>query len=156
MNYFRMRVELGHIGGKVYDLLHSTRSKKASQHERMHRVQQLDRLLEQWRRKIPASLQLESVSQTVPPTTLLHLALLYHTYLMILVMVHGIYSYDAEWVRRISSYDHEAMADCEASKTSGQNPQQALLPQGWAACVETSRSCMHLFSSMPQTDCAIW
>lgn len=127
MNYFRMKVELAHIDGKVYDLLYSTRANKASQQERTQRVRHLEALLEQWRRKIPASLQT-------------------------LVMVHGIYSLDPDWMQRISSYSRVVMIDCDVDGTGSCSSPRPPLPQGWTRSVETSRACMRLFSSMPQTE----
>lgn len=155
-NVFRMRVELSHIGGKVYDLLYSTRARKASPQQRALRVQRLEARLRQWRQKIPARLQMDVAPQTLPQRELMQMATLYHTFLTTLVMVHGIYSHDADWVQRVSAYGKIAMLDCDPDRNGSCDKQLPPLPHGWAACVEASRSCMQLFAAMPQTDCAVW
>jgi hypothetical protein len=155
LNHFLMRVELSHIEGKVYDLLYSTRSKKVTPQERLLRVQRLESILSQWRAKIPGQFQLDLVSQTVPASAMIHMTMLFHCYLTSLVMVHGIYSHDADWVQRISTYGRVTIGDCDDTTGSCQR-QLPPLPSGWQKCVETSRACMRLFGDAPQTDCTIW
>ncbi|KAK1635349.1 fungal-specific transcription factor [Colletotrichum phormii] len=154
-NFFRARVELSHIAGKVYDLLYSTRSRKVAKSEAQLRVTRLEEMLETWRRNVPAEFQLASLLEYAEPLPAVHLSLLYHNFFVITVMVHGIYSHDADWVQRISSYGRAAIQDLDGV---GQphSRQDAPLPPGWAKCVELSRDCMNLFVESPKTDCSIW
>ncbi|KXH61061.1 fungal specific transcription factor domain-containing protein [Colletotrichum salicis] len=154
-NFFRARVELSHIAGKVYDLLYSTRSRKVAKSEAQLRVTRLEEMLETWRRNVPAEFQLASLLEYAEPLPAVHLSLLYHNFFVITVMVHGIYSHDADWVQRISSYGRAAIQDLD-EVGQPHSRQNAPLPTGWAKCVELSRDCMELFVESPKTDCSIW
>ncbi|KAK1507232.1 fungal specific transcription factor [Colletotrichum abscissum] len=154
-NFFRARVELSHIAGKVYDLLYSTRSRKVAKSEAQLRVTRLEEMLETWRRNVPAEFQLTSLLEYAEPLPTVHLSLLYHNYFVITVMVHGIYSHDADWVQRISSYGRATIQDLDGIG-QGNSRQNSPLPTGWAKCVELSRDCMNLFVESPKTDCSIW
>jgi hypothetical protein len=153
MNYFRMRVDLSHIEGKIYDMLYSSRAKKVSPQEKNLRTQRLQSALDKWKQMIPASFDVDLVAKTVTPTALVPLVMLYHSYLTSLVMLHGIYSHDADWVLRISAYSR-MIGDSHATGDFETEPHR--LPPGWALCVETSRSVMQLFNAAPPLDCVIW
>lgn len=155
-NFFRARVELSHIAGKVYDLLYSTRARKVSRQESQSRVTRLEEMLESWYGKIPAEFRLESVLQNIDALPAVHMSLVYHHYFVVVVMTHGIYSHDADWVHRISSYCRTAMRDLDGVPVAASLKQNAPLPDGWDRCVELSRRCMKLFAESPKTDCSIW
>ncbi|KAF9882500.1 nadh oxidase [Colletotrichum karsti] len=154
-NYFRARVELSHISGKVYDQLYSTRSRKISPQDRQMRVMRLENMLENWRLSLPPEFQMDSALRCLDPLPVVHMSLLYHTHFMAVTMTHGVYSDNADWVKKVSLYSRSLMQDLDAapSPCGKQNPP---LPQGWAKCVELSRSCMRLFADSPKTDCSIW
>ncbi|KAI8158783.1 NADH-dependent flavin oxidoreductase nadA [Colletotrichum sp. SAR 10_70] len=88
-----------------------------------------------------------------PPT---FMRMLSNCYFTAMVMTHGIYSHDADWVRRISSYSQMTIKDLDSSPSSSCGHQNPPLPLGWAKCAELSRSCMKLFVESPKTDCSIW
>ncbi|WQF89165.1 hypothetical protein CDEST_14179 [Colletotrichum destructivum] len=155
-NFFRARVELSHIAGKVYDLLYSTRARKVSRQESQSRVTRLEEMLESWYDKIPAEFRLDSVLQNIDALPAVHMSLVYHHYFVVVVMTHGIYSHDADWVHRISSYCRTAMRDLDGVPVAASLKQNAPLPDGWDKCVELSRRCMKLFAESPMTDCSIW
>ncbi|OHF01507.1 fungal specific transcription factor domain-containing protein [Colletotrichum orchidophilum] len=154
-NFFRARVELSHIAGKVYDLLYSTRARKVAKGEAQLRVTRLGEMVDTWRRNVPSEFQLESLLENVEPLPAVHLSLLYHNYFVITVMTHGIYSHDADWVQRISSFSRATIQALEGLGSPFSRPIGSL-PTGWASCVELSRSCMKLFVESPKTDCSIW
>ncbi|KAJ0164597.1 putative transcriptional regulatory protein [Colletotrichum tanaceti] len=155
-NFFRARVELSHIAGKVYDLLYSTRARKVLRQESQSRVTRLEEMLESWYGMIPAEFRLESVLQNIDALPAVHMSLLYHHYFMVVVMTHGIYSHDADWVHRISSYCRTAMRDLDGVPVAASLKQNAPIPDGWERCVDLSRRCMKLFAESPMTDCSIW
>lgn len=157
-NFFRSRVQLSHIEGKVYDLLYSTRARRMNQEERQQRVERLDQMLDEWRAAIPLEMQLEGgVLGSLGRVAVMHMTILHHTYLICLVMVHGIYSHDAEWVRRLSAYSRVALDEREWEGGAGGGLQQMPpLPRAWDKCVAASRACLRLFYMLPQTDCSIW
>ncbi|KAK2761508.1 nadh oxidase [Colletotrichum kahawae] len=155
-NYFRARVELSHIAGKVYDQLYSTRARKVSPQDRQLRVTRLEQMLENWRRNLPPEFQIDSALQCLDSLPIVHMSLLYHGYFTAMVMTHGIYSHDADWVRQISSYSQMTIKDLDSSPNSSCGRQNPPLPLGWAKCAELSRSCMKLFVESPKSDCSIW
>ncbi|RDW72837.1 hypothetical protein BP6252_06744 [Coleophoma cylindrospora] len=64
LNLFRLRVDLAHIEGKIYDLLYSSRSIKAPKPERQRRVTSLQAMLDHWYARIPPAFKIEMASAT--------------------------------------------------------------------------------------------
>lgn len=158
INYLRLRVRLAHIQGRVYDLLYSTRSAKASEQQRQHWVLRLSHQLESWRLAIPAEMQLGSVVGSMGRVELFLMSSLHCAYLSSMVMVHGIWSSRAGWIKRLSNYSIELIQQsrmgCDTHGClGGQNPP---LPSAWAYCVQVSRECLAMASMIPQSDCNIW
>ncbi|KAF5702267.1 transcriptional regulator [Fusarium globosum] len=161
-NYHRRRVELAYIQGKVYDLLYSNRSSKVTAQERQRRVSRLQTMLDQWYERIPTVFHIEHVAATVGPSQLVQMTKMHHAFLLTEVMIHGIYSHNAEWVKRISSFSRATIASVGnlenrgfdgAGKCQDQAPP---LAEGWNHCVEVSRGCMKLFQEATPTECLIW
>ncbi|KAI0134482.1 fungal-specific transcription factor domain-containing protein [Xylariales sp. AK1849] len=100
-NYFRAKVQLAHLQGKIYDNLYSVRSRKLTPDERKQRVIQLDTMVDEWRRTIPTPLQLEHMAQSLARAAVVHMTVLQHQYLLNLVMIHGLYSMDSGWMQAI-------------------------------------------------------
>ncbi|CCT69072.1 related to transcriptional regulator [Fusarium fujikuroi] len=161
-NYHRKRVELAYIQGKVYDLLYSNRSSKVTAQERQRRVSRLQAMLDQWYERIPTVFHIEHVAATVGPSQLVQMTKMHHAFLLTEVMIHGIYSHNAEWVKRISSFSRATITSVGnlenrgfdgAGKCQDQAPP---LAEGWNHCVEVSRGCMKLFQEATPTECLIW
>ncbi|KAL2682407.1 hypothetical protein Neosp_006858 [[Neocosmospora] mangrovei] len=112
-NYHRRRVELAYIEGKVYDLLYSNRATKVRGPERKRRVLRLQAMLDQWYERIPAVFHIENVAATVGPSQLVQMTKMHHSFLLAEVMTHGIYSHNADWVKRISSFSRAAIGDLD-------------------------------------------
>lgn len=161
LNYHRLRVELSHIQGKTYDLLYSNRAAKVKGQERQRRVERLQAQLDQWYSRIPSIFQIENVAYAVGPGRLIQMCKMHHAYLLAEVMVHGIYSRDADWVTRISSFSQAAIQELSSGPRPFGTPsctrdQAPPLPEGWSKCVEISRGCMKLFQDTTATECVIW
>ncbi|KAF7551853.1 hypothetical protein G7Z17_g4695 [Cylindrodendrum hubeiense] len=161
-NYHRRRVELAHIEGKVYDLLYSNRATKIKGLERQQRVARLQAMLEKWYERIPPVFQIEQVAANVGPSQLVQLTKMHHAFLLAEVMTHGIYSHNADWVNRISSFSRSAIRSMALVPNKFKNPtcisnkdQSAPLPEGWNKCVEISRGCMNLFQGATPTECLV-
>ncbi|KAI1017245.1 hypothetical protein LB505_001945 [Fusarium chuoi] len=161
-NYHRRRVELAYIQGKVYDLLYSNRSSKVTAQERQRRVSRLQTMLDQWYERIPTVFHIEHVAATVGPSQLVQMTKMHHAFLLTEVMIHGIYSHNAEWVKRISSFSRATITSVGnlenrgfdgAGKCQDQAPP---LAEGWNHCVDVSRGCMKLFQEATPTECLIW
>ncbi|KAH8684112.1 fungal-specific transcription factor domain-containing protein [Ilyonectria robusta] len=162
-NYHRRRVELAHIEGKVYDLLYSNRAAKVKGALRHQRVARLQAMLDQWYERVPSVFHIENVAANVGPGQLVQLTKMHHAYLMAEVMTHGIYSHNADWVKRISSFSRSAIYNMQSIPNKFRNlncmsnkEQAAPLPEGWSKCVEVSRGCMDLFQGATPTECLIW
>lgn len=86
---------------------------------------------------------------------------MHHAYLLAEVMTHGIYSHDADWVKRISSFSRAAIEELSITSRSFATEscyrdQRPPLPGGWDKCVEIARGCMKLFQEAIPTECLIW
>ncbi|KAM0425301.1 hypothetical protein ACHAPT_009357 [Fusarium lateritium] len=159
-NYHRRRVELAYIQGKVYDLLYSNRASKVHGAERKRRVLRLQTMLDQWYERIPTVFHIDHVAATVGPSQLVQMTKMHHSFLLAEVMTHGIYSHNADWVKRISSFSRAAIGDLDegfgtASKCNLRD-QEPPLPEGWTKCVDVSRGCMQLFQGATPTECLVW
>ena len=158
VNFLRLRLRLAYIQGRVYDLLFATRAAKITLHERRARITFLHSQLEQWRRTIPPELQANVVVNHVNRAALSWLCMMHFSYLGCLVMIHGIWSFDAEWRKRLTTkYDNND----DSIATNGQNsdltaPTPPPLPRGWRNCVLMSRNCMAMVPEMPLSDCSVW
>ncbi|KAM0201943.1 hypothetical protein ACHAQI_011076 [Fusarium lateritium] len=161
-NYHRRRVELAYIEGKVYDLLYSNRASKVKGQERQNRVSRLQSMLDQWYERIPAEFYIENVTATVGPSQLVQMTKMHHGFLLTEVMIHGIYSSNAEWMKRISSLGRSSITNMgnfdDGGKSTGTKcrEQAPPLPEGWTQCVNVSRGCMKLFQEATPTECLIW
>lgn len=159
-NYHRRRVELAHIEGKIYDLLCSNRASKVTGQERQRRVVRLQAMLDQWYERIPTVFHIDHVATTVGPSQLVQMTKMHHAFLLAEVMTHGIYSHNADWIKRISSFSGAAIRDFKNNQGIGspgcQSGQAPPLPEGWTKCVEISRGCMKLFQESTPTECLVW
>lgn len=160
LNFFRMRLDLAHIEGEIYDLLYSCRSMRVQRLERQHRIGRLQAMLDCWYARIPLAFRIDRVSATVGDVNMLPITKLYHTYLQCIISTHGVYSSRADWMRRVSSLCRVAIQDFA---TAIQGPkvvtcltQDPPLTGGWNHCVEISRASVKLFQCTSPTEILIW
>lgn len=161
INYFRCQVDLAHIQGKVFELLHSTRGAKIRGSERDQRVRHLQSLLERWYNQIPPLFQIENLVSTSEPIGVMRLTRMFHEYQLAVLNLHSVYNtQDAEWVHQLST----------ASAVDAQNFsamfQQLMTPcswgypppsrEGWEECVAVSRACMKLFHNAFPGENIVW
>ncbi|KAF4450665.1 hypothetical protein F53441_6326 [Fusarium austroafricanum] len=162
-NYHRRRVELAYIEGKVYDLLYSNRASKVTGPERAQRVSRLQAMVDQWYERIPNVFHIEHVASTVGPSQLVQMTKMHHAFLLVEVMIHGIYSHNAEWVKKMSSFSRATLTAVGNMENRGTvdstgycQDQLPPLPEGWKKCIEVSRGCMKLFQEATPTECLVW
>jgi hypothetical protein len=156
VNYFRLRVRLAHIQGRVYDLLYSNRSTKVSAQEKESRVLRLNQQLESWRSEIPTPMQLGSITTSLGRMELLFMSTLYCGYLFSLVMAHGIWSTRADWLNLLSSHTRAMVL---GSESHGHRCFGALNPPtewAWKHCLNVSRECLTIARTIPPSDCNFW
>ncbi|KAK3317144.1 fungal-specific transcription factor domain-containing protein [Cercophora scortea] len=156
VSYLRLRVQLAYIMGKGYDLLYSTRSSKVSAQERRDRVVRLSRQLEIWRGHIPGEMQLRTAADNLGRMELVFMATLHCGYLSCLVMVHGVWSSNAQWIQRVSRYGQVVIKDSEFDGRRVCSSQMPPLPVAWKRCVQISRECLAMARRMPQSDYSVW
>ncbi|PNP45947.1 hypothetical protein THARTR1_10873 [Trichoderma harzianum] len=149
INFFRLRLRLAHVQGQVYDQLFSTRASKITPQERQRRVALLHNQLERWRLTVPSELQADVVTEHANRTTVFWLCMTHFSYLGCLVMIHGMWSHDAEWRKRLKPSSF-------GSDDIGRPRSLPPLPGGWKYCVQMSRHCMVLVCRAPLSDCSIW
>ncbi|KAM0279205.1 hypothetical protein ACHAQH_004750 [Verticillium albo-atrum] len=155
-NYFRSRTALSHIQGKIYDLLYSTRSKKASPDDRIQRREQLSNMLEQWRLQIPEQFQMANVAHMTAAANVVHMVSMHSTYMLCLVHARGIYTFEMEgtcWFKEM----RQGMAACSGNDGLP-SPEicKGKTPPGWENCVEQSRAFIQLATDAPFTECGFW
>lgn len=149
VNFFRLRLRLAHVQGQVYDQLFSTRASKITPQERQRRVALLHNQLERWRLTVPSELQADVVAEHANRTTVFWLCMTHFSYLGCLVMIHGMWSHDAEWRKRLKP---SSFGSDDIDRPRSLPP----LPGGWKYCVQMSRRCMMLVCRAPLSDCSIW
>ncbi|KAI0842433.1 hypothetical protein F5Y06DRAFT_257611 [Hypoxylon sp. FL0890] len=155
-NYFRARVQLSYLEGKVYDYLLSNRSMKLSVEARRERVEHLARLLNRWLQTIPTPLRLENITDTLDKAPLTHMILLYHTYLMCAVTVNGLYSLESPWVKAINGFTTGTLQTFDFQSHACFKHDQALLPDSWSYCVSASRGCLQILNNKCYGGCNLW
>ncbi len=157
VNFFLLRLQLSHVQGRVYELLYSTRSAKISAQERQARVENLEDQLELWKLNIPCEMLANQAVENVDRIPLVWLTSMHFAYLGCLAMIHGIWSHNANWLKRISGYSSVAVSDgLQLAASAYGIPQQPPLPKGWKRCVEASRACLGMVYRVPLNDCNMW
>lgn len=171
LNLFGKRIALAAIQGEIHDQLYSNRANhpaRVTPQQRQARVFMLDARLESWRQAIPFALQAENVAETLGGDplalavsdrqrgALIHMAELHFTYMACLVRVHGVWSQDAAWQKRISGFAQQAVkhASLPGSRCTDQRP--PITPAQWEKCVKLSRDCLRLVHNVPWTTQNIW
>ncbi|KAK4205555.1 fungal-specific transcription factor domain-containing protein [Triangularia verruculosa] len=156
VNYFRLRVRLAHIQGRAYDMLYSTRSTKISMAERQMRVIRLTYLLENWRSSIPPQMLPDAVTSQLGRTDRLLMLTLYGSFVGCMVMVHGVWSQQAAWMKIVSDRSLMALQDSRTDERLACINQQPPLPSAWKRCVQISREFSRSLMQQPESDINIW
>ena len=161
MNLFRLRVELAHIQGIIYDLLYSNRAAQIDELERGRRVAQVQAKLEKWCERVPAVFRIDYVSSNVGPTELVQITKMHNGYLLSKATAHGFYSRDADWIKGTGSPSSITMDDLVVTQyqfgaARGNTNQSPPSPSGWQELVQISRGYMKLFHTANQVGDLIW
>jgi hypothetical protein len=155
-NYFRARVQLAHLQGRIYDSLYSVRSKKLTREERKEQIGQLDVMLDEWYRSIPTTLQVEHLSQSLAKAAAWHMSLLHHHYLICLVSIHGLYSIESGWIKAIGAFSREVLEQYDRDSEGCMRQMPPPLPAAWEKCVIAAQGSVRIFLSEPRGTCDIW
>ncbi|CAG9956670.1 unnamed protein product [Clonostachys rosea f. rosea IK726] len=159
LEFFRHRVELARLQGKIYDALFSSSALKLAPTERQKTVIKVDDMLNQWYSYIPLAFRLENAIQHAGEAVIISLTDMYHVYLSAIIITHGVYSRNAEWIQIVGLLGRAAIEDfavaLKGSRACTLNPNPPL-PHAWDRCVNASRSCMKLFQAARLPDFYIY
>lgn len=154
INFFRLRVQLGIIQGKVYDWLYSVTADKLLPTVKEQFVSSVECTLHQWEESLPREFMPDSILESAPPGIVQHLAALHWTYLHTLAMIHRAHSHNQQWIQSILR--HNAVVIDEPIRCAITSPQPSL-PGSWSKLVSSSRACMkHLDSMLVHEESLIW
>jgi hypothetical protein len=151
-NFFRNRVRLAVIQGRIYDFLYSIRAEKLTSSERERNTQNLEDMLDQWYRGIQIEFMPESLPRTVAPWTLRYFISLHWTHLQCLALIQRSNAHSSHWVRTIHAYCAVAIQE---SGTGVENMPPPPLPRSWGKIIEGSRACMRLSNYLACDDTAL-
>ncbi|OHW96199.1 fungal specific transcription factor domain-containing protein [Colletotrichum incanum] len=147
-NYFRSRVQLAYIEGKLYSMLMSVRALKLPEHERGQNTLRIRKMLENWQKAIPTDFQPHLVARTVSTEYLRYLSLMHYTHLQLVATTHHADSHHMEWMQEI--------LNCSKRQSlSVRSDLAARLPSCWDKLVTQARTCMHLYAATPEKDSAL-
>lgn len=161
LDMFRTRIALAEIEGSVYELLFASVSRAIAPPERQRRVDVLHASLAAWYGLVPPALRIDAIAGNVCGEALRHVTNMYHVYLLCLVATYGLYSTQADWMRRVGSLARASVQDFAAAM---QGPRVTLCTQyqapplatGWAHCVEVARGTIRLFETTRPTEALMW
>ncbi|KAH0531014.1 hypothetical protein TsFJ059_005577 [Trichoderma semiorbis] len=145
INFFRLRVQLGIIQGKVYDWLYSVTADKLLSAAKEQFVQSIECTLHQWEESLPRAFMPDSILESAPPGTVQHLASLHWTYLHTSALIHRAHSHNQKWIQII--LQRSAIVIDEPIRCAITSPQPSL-PGSWSKLVSSSRACMKLWDSI--------
>lgn len=161
MNLFRLRLELAHIQGTIYDMLYSNRAARIDEPERHRRVTRVQAKLDKWYGRVPPVFCIDHVSSNVGPAELVQITKMHNGYLLSKVTTHGFYSRDADWIKGAGSpstikMDDLVLTQYQFGAARGNTNQTPPSPSGWEELVRLSRGYMKLFHTANQIGDLIW
>lgn len=154
LGFFRCRVQLAILQGKVYDWLYSVSADRLTPAAREQHVATLEQMLDAWKRSIPREFRADAVPQTCQPGVVRYMAVLHCAHLHCLASINRANSHNPQWVQRVQRYSVLALADPSADAPQAPLPP---LPGSWATMVRSARDCMKLLERVPGDDVSlIW
>ncbi|KAI0448975.1 hypothetical protein F5B21DRAFT_509611 [Xylaria acuta] len=156
LHLFRAKVQLAHLEGRIYDTLLSNRSRKLSHEAREQAVLQIDRLLGRWKQSIPAPFQLENMTVNLLSGPLIHMTVLYQTYLMCLTMTHGLYAHNSPWLKALGGLGSDLLRTFNPRGSACMDGSASSTPAIWEKCVTASRAILNILSYHSFGGCSVW
>jgi hypothetical protein len=153
INFFRLRVHLAIIQGRIYQKVQSVAAAKQTREYRLQVARDLEKELEDWSDQLPSDFQLERVAEVCNfnGPALIHISILHATYLHALTMLNCICPLDKLWIGKVSKFITGASETAQQERDSF----TAELPLSWSKCIKTSRLTLQLLSRIPQGDFVI-
>ncbi|KAK2781193.1 hypothetical protein FQN53_000737 [Emmonsiellopsis sp. PD_33] len=148
LNFFRARVELARIQGKVYECVYSASSQNSTSEERARNVAHISSMLDCWTSQIPSEFHTATLLQTDAYGLSRHMCILYSTRLSCRALISFASTWDSfhysKWIGRWQDYGGKVVA--------GQAVSHAPVPQGWQTLVDECREYMRLHATVSLKD----
>ncbi|KAK6074868.1 fungal specific transcription factor [Seiridium cupressi] len=148
MNFFRSRVDLATIQGKVYECVYSASAQKSTSEERAQHVAHISHMLDDWTSKIPPEFHTTKLLQADMPGLSRYFCLLYSTGLSCRALISFASAWDSFHYSRWMGH----MKDYGGKVTAGQVILRAPVPQGWHTLVNECREYMRLHATVVPID----
>lgn len=148
-NFFRARVQLARIQGKVYELMLSVPAKNLDGYQRGENMAQLHYMLDTWASQIPEEFRPNALLETCAPDLFRNLGILHGAHLSCRTIVCRANVMEAHWLQSLQDFGKKSMQQRVVDPV--------LLPQKWQVFVNESREYMRLFIGIDRKDTAfIW
>ncbi|KAL4876131.1 fungal-specific transcription factor domain-containing protein [Aspergillus karnatakaensis] len=148
-NFFRARVQLARIQGKVYENMYSVRARSLDVHHKNDNLGELRRMLDDWVSQIPWQFRPNAVPRTCGSETLRSFGVLYSTHLACRALICRAHAMDPPWLQSLQEFGGKTL--------QRRITEPVALPQGWQKLVTESRDYMRLFMGVERKDPAfIW
>jgi hypothetical protein len=150
-NFFRARVQLAAIQGRVYDSMYSVRAQSLSVLHRNANLAALRNMLDDWVSQIPPQFRLNAILQNCSPDLARSFGTLYSTHLSCRALVCRAHAMETPWLQSLQDFGGKSLQQRAIIEPV------LLLPQGWHVLVNESRDYMRLFMGIERKDPAfIW
>ncbi|KAJ0413986.1 fungal-specific transcription factor domain-containing protein [Aspergillus carlsbadensis] len=150
-NFFRARVQLASIQGRVYESMYSVRAQSLTVPHRNANLAALRNMLDDWVLQIPVQFRPDAVLRTCDPDLLRSFGILYSTHLSCRALVCRAHAMETPWLQSLQDFGGKSLQQRRVIEPA------LLLPQGWHALVDESREYMSLFMGIQRKDPAfIW
>ncbi|KAI2472859.1 fungal-specific transcription factor domain-containing protein [Annulohypoxylon bovei var. microspora] len=148
VNFFRARIELARIQGKVYECIYSVSAQNSSSEERAQNVTRISTMLDEWNSQIPPDFHPSILVQTNRSVLSRYFCILYATHLSCRALISFGSAWDSfhysKWLGHLQDYSEKIAA--------GQVALHAPMPQGWPILLEECRGYMRLFATIIPSD----
>jgi hypothetical protein len=152
LNFFRVRIQLARIQGKVYDQVYSVLGQSAGLEETNAKASNMLHLLDDWTSQIPIDFQATTLIQTDPFGLSRQFCILYSSSHLSRFLISKASSWDPSWVGRLQDYGSKL-----GIGEPGQVAPVPQMPQGWAMLLRESRQFMALFMRVNPKDASfVW
>jgi hypothetical protein len=150
-NFFRARVQLAAIQGRVYESMYSVPAQSLTVAHRNANLATLRNMLDDWVSQIPPQFRPNAILQTCDPDLLRSFGILYSTHLSCRALVCRAHAMETPWLQSLQDFGGQSLQQRRVIEPV------LLLPQGWSALVTESREYMRLFMGIGRKDPAfIW
>ncbi|KAL4955756.1 fungal-specific transcription factor domain-containing protein [Aspergillus filifer] len=148
-NFFRARMQLARIQGKVHESMYSVHAQSLDGHQRAENLAELCHSLDNWASQIPAQFRSNAVLRTCGPDSLRSFGILYSTHLSCRALICRAHAMETPWLQSLQEFGGKSL--------QRRITEPVWLPQGWKVLVNESREYMRLFMGVERKDRAfIW